>query len=91
MDCIVFSQTQNIINLKEKRVSSASVLLNETTLWILGGSNTCNSHEFPMSTEFITLDTDNSVYGPALPMKIIGPCAVKFNDSHIYLIGGIIE
>ena len=40
------------------------------------------------STELITLDSDISANGPELPMKLSFSCAVKYNDSHIYLIAG---
>ena len=41
------------------------------------------------STEFITLDPATSVNGPALPNELYASCAVKYNDTHIYLTGGL--
>ena len=82
--CILFGQNQTI-KMNEKRFRSASVILNETTLWIMGGSTG------PMtlsSTEFITLDSDTSINGPSLPIEMDSSCAIKYNTSHIYLTGG---
>ena len=83
-DCLVFSHNafHSAVNLMEKRHRSASVLLNESTLWILGGYGCDNS------TELITLVAGSSFSGPELPMELDSACAVKFNDSHIYLTGG---
>ena len=85
--CIVFGQTKTSIKLNEPRSRAASVVLNETTLWIMGGSV-----PFPgtalSSTELITLDPATSVNGPALPNELYASCAVKYNDTHIYLAGG---
>ena len=85
--CIVFDQTKTSIKLNEPRSRAASVVLNETTLWIMGGSV-----PFPgtalSSTELITLDPATSVNGPALPNELYASCAVKYNDTHIYLTGG---
>ena len=84
--CIVFGQTKTSIKLKEPRSQAASVMLNKKTLWILGGVTTGGSRL--SSTEFITLDPATSVNGPALPKELYGSCAVKYNESHIYLTGG---
>ena len=80
-----FGQTKTSIKMNEPRDKAASVLLNETTLWIMGGLTGSG----PLSsTELIKLDEANSVNGPALPTKLFESCAVKYNDSHIYLTGG---
>ena len=84
--CIVFGQTKTSIKLKEPRSHAASVMLNKKTLWIMGGETT-GGRELS-STEFITLDPATSVNGPALPKELYGSCAVKYNESHIYLTGG---
>ena len=85
-DCIVFGDTQiEKINLMENRHRSASVLLNDTNFWILGGHFSSGCYN---STELITLNADDSVSGPELPVELDSACAVKFNDSHIYLTGG---
>ena len=83
--CIVFGQTKTYIKMQEKRSTAISVVLNETTLWILGGWNDSGTVS---STELITLDAATSVNGPALPNKLGASCAIKYNSSHIYLTGG---
>ena len=65
--CIVFGQTKTYIKMQEKRSTAISVVLNETTLWILGGWNDSGTVS---STELITLDAATSVNGPALPNKL---------------------
>ena len=83
--CITFGQTKTSIKMNEPRSSAASVVLNETTLWIMGGL--AGRSRRLKSTELITLDPATSVNGPALPKALAGSCAVKYNDTHIYLTG----
>ena len=85
--CIVFGLTKTFIELKERRSYAASVMLNETTLWIMGGHSD-SINENSSTTELITLDSATSVSGPVLPMGVYESCAVKYNQSHIYLTGG---
>ena len=84
--CIIFGQTKTSIKMSEPRIGAASVVLNETTLWIMGGWN--DGYSPTSSTELITLDSATSVNGPALPNRLRHSCAVKYNDTHIYLTGG---
>ena len=83
--CIVLSQTKKSIKMVEPRYSAANVVLNETTLWIIGGHH---GSKRLSSTELITLDPATSVNGPAIPNELCASCAVKYNDTHIYLTGG---
>ena len=62
-------------------------MLNKKNIWILGGVTTGGSRL--SSTEFITLDPATPVNGPALPNALDNACAVKYNESHIYLTGGV--
>ena len=80
--CIVFGQAKTSIKMNEPRSGAASVVLNETTLWIMGGSS------FLSSTELVTLDPVTSVNGPELPNTLCCSCAIKYNDTRIYLTGG---
>ena len=84
--CIVLGQNKKSIKMNKARSYAASVVLNETTLWIIGGWRFDSS--VLSSTELITLDSATSVNGPALPNALVGSCAVKYNDTHIYLTGG---
>ena len=52
-------------------------------MWVIGGSD---GGKYLSSTEFITLE--KSVTGPILPHTMVHHCAVKFNESQIYVIGG---
>ena len=77
--CIRFGQNQtSFIKMNEKRFRSASVILNETTLWIMGGS-TETYNDLLISTEFINLDSDTSINGPSLPMELDSSCAIKIH------------
>ena len=80
--CLIFGQSQSV-TMTEPRYVTASIVLNTTTMWVLGGYGGSN---YLSSSEFITLE--NAVAGPSLPYKIGNHCAVKFNESQIYVIGG---
>ena len=87
--CILVGQNKNTIKMQEKRSNAASVVLNKETtglnqgLWLMGGFS---GSDGLISSELITLDPATSVNGPAV--GLISSCAVKYNSSHIYLIGG---
>ena len=81
--CLIFGQSQSV-TMTEPRYGAASIVLNTTTMWVVGGWDGSN---FLSSSEFITLE--NAVAGPSLPYKMYLHCAVKFNESQIYVIGGI--
>merc|ERR1719510_1393357 len=40
------------------------------------------------SDQTVISNTGTSVNGPPLPKKLQGSCAVKYNNSHVYLTGG---
>ena len=80
--CLIFGQPQTI-TMTEPRYFAASVVLNTTTMWVIGGWDGSNRLS---STEFITLE--KAVTGPSLPHALLYHCAVKFNESQIYVIGG---
>ena len=80
--CLIFGQSQSV-TMAEPRYGAASIVLNTTTMWVLGGYDGSN---YLSSSEFLTLD--NAVAGPSLPYKMGYHCAVKFNESQIYVIGG---
>ena len=80
--------------MKEKRGYSSSVVLNDQTLWIVGGesgSRNRKSSKLFNTTEFITMDKNKTLHqsnGPELPFPISCHCMVQLNSSSIYLIGG---
>ena len=51
-DCIVIGQPEKKIKMLERRVRAVSVVLHQTTLWIVGGYG--NSNVNPKSTELRT-------------------------------------
>ena len=64
----------------EKRMGAGSIVLNSTTLWVVGGTPSVGVDPVS-STEFITIKGP-SVQGPRMPVKI------QVNQSMIFLIGG---
>ena len=95
-ECILLGKNNHstIINMKEKRGYSSSIVLNDQTLWIVGGETgrrSRNRSNLFNTTEFITMDKNNTVHqsdGPELPFPISCHCMVQLNSSSIYLIGG---
>ena len=83
-DCLVTTSHPNIkINMLKKRTLASSVVLNQDTLWVIGGED--DSHHLK-STEFIKLN-QTSVEGPELPFTITSHCAVKYKENKIFFIG----
>ena len=66
------------------RIFASSVKLNESTLWMTGGSN---DYAFSLSsTEFVNIN--GSVPGMDLPFNVIRHCMIQFEENTILLIGG---
>ena len=90
--CRIFGKSQTV-TMTKSRFGAASVVLNSTTMWVMGGTSVGSNAYSPelsiSSTEFITLDT--AVSGPNLPFEVAYHCAVKLNESHIYVIGGYVN
>ena len=90
--CISFKNSQwtKTHVMTTKRGRAASVQLNSTTMWILGGrvdnDNYIAGHL--RSTEFIITDSSVGIPGPTLPIAMFQSCAVKYSDHQIYIIGG---
>ena len=76
----------------EPRLFASSIVLNQNTLWIVGGENgPRSSRRYLNTTEFISIDSNqeiNQKQGPTLPFGISNHCMVQYNSSAIYLIGG---
>ena len=75
------------IELTEKRGDAASVVLNQTMLWIVGGFTSIN----PKATELVRLSDQSGTRGPDLPLAINRFCMIEYLPSAIYIIGGIQE
>ena len=89
-DCHVIQQLKTktykkINNMLHRREAAASVVLNENTLWIVGG------HDGDVdlnTTEFITLDK-GPIRGPDLPFTVSCHSLIQFDEKSIFLIGGL--
>ena len=72
--------------MNEKRSGAASVALDQSTLWIVGGRREFLGNGLN-STEFMKFDQP-SVKGPDLPFRIFGHSMIQYNEKSIYIIGG---
>ena len=73
----------------EKRASAASIVLNNSTLWVVGGEEeTDNVRYISDTSEFITFEY-TPIWGPSLPFSVSEHCMIQFNENAIFLIGGI--
>ena len=84
--CISFKNSQwtKTHEMTTKRAFAASVQLNSTTMWILGGYN----GGILDSTEFLRADSSVGIPGPKLPIAMRSFCTVKYSDHQVYIIGG---
>ena len=89
--CISFKNSQwtKTHEMTTKRGRAASVQLNSTTLWIMGGDN--KDDGILDSSEFLSVDSSVGSQGPTLPIKMKSFCAVKYSEHHVYIIGGLTE
>ena len=85
-ECLLYG-TSEVITMNSNRVGHSSVALNNSMIWILGGSSHGANGYHSDSTEFITMD--GAINGPTLPTAVSHSCAVKFTQTDdVYLIGG---
>ena len=83
-ECLLYG-TQQVITMNNKNYQMASVGLNSSLIWNLGGY--LGGSYVLDTTEFITIN--GAVNGPTLPEALFWSCAVKFPDNGwIYLTGG---
>ena len=73
-------------NMLQKRSCASSVVLNPSTLWVVGGDS---DNEILSSTELITLEKPLAK-GTELPFKIKGHGMVMYTGNAIYIIGGVV-
>ena len=83
-DCVVIGKQEMKIRMIAKREGAASVALDQSTLWIVGGWNGANSLNL---TEFIKLGQP-SVKGQDLPFTIRDHSMIQYDEKSIYIIGG---
>ena len=77
-------ESQKNLQMLEKRKDAASIVLNETILWVVGGFNGVSTLN---STEIISLKKP-PINGPKLPISFEKHSMIQIDDSTIYLIGG---
>ena len=71
-----------------KRANAASVQINSSTLWILGGHSGDNNNKALSTSEFVRFDSTVGIPGPPLPYGVKEFCAVKYSTDKIFVIGG---
>ncbi len=84
-DCFVIGQSGAVTNLLSARGFSASVVLNETTLMVTGGSGLTGDSED--TTEFVSLDS-LTTSGRPMPSGNRAHCLVAINSTYVLMIGG---
>ncbi len=82
--CQVIGRPDVNLELLQDRVGAAGVVLNNTILWIVGGSKYIGTHN---TTEFIR-SNGITEQGPTLPFFIKNHCMVKYNESMVFILGG---
>ena len=69
------------------RSSAASIVINDNTLWITGGSG--SNSELLASTEYVTLT--ETMPGPTMPIGLLNHAIVAINSTFSMVIGGLDE
>ena len=90
-DGVVIGQPEKQIKMLEKRRSAASVVLDQKTLWVVGGQQDIRDIQFRddryaydlSSTEFIKMD-QISVKGPDLPFCIKEHSMIHYEEKSIF-------
>ena len=89
-ECYRYKKDSNtwvfLTNMTEKRMYSASVMLNGS-LFVMGGFRG-HSLGAQSSTEYVSPDGDAPHPGPELPAARYGHCAVKLSTGQVMLLGG---
>ena len=74
------------------RAYPASVIINNTNLWVTGGLTYGTSLETLYqsldSTEVIDAQYKTHTQGPKLPQKLYGHCALSINQKEVMIVGG---
>ena len=64
----------------QQRKYAASVKINSHFMWVVGG-------EYTRRTEVLDMGTKTAIKGPLLPEVMLEHCAVKVNETHVFLGG----
>ena len=90
--CFAFGNPNMTMKMLVPRKDATSVLINSTTLWVIGGLNLelrGSKGAFLSSTELVSWTKPSPIKGPTLPSPLYASCSVKYNSTSIYIIGGI--
>ena len=82
-DIVILGQQNQLLannKLLQSREFSTSVVLNDETIWIIGGFHT-------ETTEFVFLDK-SPVKGPDMPFRISAHVTIKVDEKRIFILGG---
>ena len=76
------------VSMLESRAFAASVVLNESTLWITGGLGV--DYQGLNSTELVDLNQNKSFESSIkLPINLQLHCLIKLNEKQVMLVGGL--
>ena len=87
-NCVVIGQPEMKMEMIGTKERAASVALDPSTLWIVGGKDGRCDLFSNFSTELIKLGQP-SVKGPDLPFTISSHTVIQYDKKSIYIIGGI--
>ena len=90
-DCFVLGSPTLTSKLPTQKYLASSLMINDSHLWITGGSSRDASGIIGIhdTSEYVSLDGDKLTItpGPTLPVPINGHCMVQMNEFSIMLIG----
>jgi hypothetical protein len=86
-NCNPLGQSGQKSQLIETRFAAASLVLNNSAIWITGGRGYYYGEPLA-STEFVSLGYNYTVPGPNLTKALFGHCLISVNDSTALIIGG---
>jgi hypothetical protein len=76
------------VSMLESRAFAASVVLNESTLWVTGGLGL--GYQGLNSTELVNLNENKSFESSIkLPINLQLHCLIKINEKQVMLVGGL--
>ena len=86
-----YSMVDRNISLNSDRIFSQSVMLENGTVFVMGGFNVGNYSSILKSTEYLNTNSSEFLMGPDMPDHAARHCAKLINSSHILTSGGIQE
>ncbi len=74
--------------LRSPRGGASSIVIGNSTLFVVGGRSDTWSEKYSKMTEFVTLNT-STTRGPDLPVPFYRACFVKLNATTAMIMGGL--